>query len=298
MSKNPKKLFLLSGPLPELNAYSPNVYPLQALLEQYGYLTESCCPGRYDEPTRDALNKFQECCSSGDDISYEETIKRLCRARCGVSDNSAMTASTLPVVHSSPPITVGSIWLQDRLYFQIEKPTADFALDGQRDIFEKAFSKWGEITGLEFKQTNGENKPDITLAFHKGEHDDGFPFDEAGTPNGNMAAHAFPPPPIGGRFAGSIHFDDAELWKKDESTAEGVSLFAIAFHEIGHALGMGHSQDPHSVMYPFYNENLKDFTEKDKEMIKSLYGLRKQARLVAQPEDSQTITLNLGIEIA
>lgn len=51
------------------------------------------------------------------------------------------------------------------------------------------------------------------------------------------------------------------------------NLFLVAAHEFGHALGMAHSSDPGSLMYPVYSY-AKGFplSEDDIEGIQSLYG--------------------------
>jgi hypothetical protein len=45
-----------------------------------------------------------------------------------------------------------------------------------------------------------------------------------------------------------MHFDDAENWRIGANT----DLFSVALHELGHALGLGHSDSPGAVMYPYY----------------------------------------------
>src|ERR1039457_7479602 len=49
-------------------------------------------------------------------------------------------------------------------------------------------------------------------------------------------------------IAGDMHFNDAETWQ----IGSGVDLFSVALHETGHALGLGHSDVPGDVMYPYY----------------------------------------------
>ena len=111
-----------------------------------------------------------------------------------------------------------------------------------------------------------------------GNHGDGFPFDGV---NG-VLAHAFFPPPNGGTFSGDIHFDDDETWTMNMQAtwAKPIDLVTVAAHEIGHALGLGHSNVTCALMNPFYTGSHRYLSQDDIDGIQSIYGNRTVVRTV------------------
>ena len=113
---------------------------------------------------------------------------------------------------------------------------------------------------------------DLEVRWEAGRHGDGAPFDG----RGGTLAHAFLPNQ--GALSGDIHFDDAEQWTVGEE--EGTDVVQAAVHEVGHALGLGHSEDIRSVMFPAYRGHVRDLQLAAEDIARAqvLYGVRWRGR--------------------
>lgn len=95
-----------------------------------------------------------------------------------------------------------------------------------------------------------------------------------------VLAHAFQPGTeaifgAGGTIAGDVHFDVARVWVDDAADAAGdpdFDIYTVMLHEIGHALGVGHSAVVGSVMEPVYAGSRRTLHADDIAAIQAIYG--------------------------
>lgn len=161
---------------------------------------------------------------------------------------------------------VRSRWEKNRLTWRITKfPSNDLSEELVIRTMERAFSVWEAHADLKFTETD-EGVGDIEIRWESGDHGDGDPFDKSG----GTLAHAFFPRQ--GRASGDIHFDDDEFWTL--GSFSGINLTQVAVHEIGHSLGLEHTNVRGAIMFPSYEGYRPelDLASDDIEGIQALYG--------------------------
>jgi hypothetical protein len=157
-----------------------------------------------------------------------------------------------------------SSWGRTNLTYAFANGTGDIAGDEERTAVRQAFQIWSGSTPLTFTETSVATA-DIVISWAAGDHGDGHPFD--GT-NG-VLAHAFYP-----AHGGDVHFDEAETWTTAErpDSTQPIDLVTVAAHEIGHAIGLGHSDDSSALMYAYYLASHRYLAADDLNGARALYG--------------------------
>jgi hypothetical protein len=156
------------------------------------------------------------------------------------------------------------------LRYVFESVTMKIEQGAARAEIERALREWEKYGNLTFTPaSDAGGLRTIAIRFAEGGHGDSYPFDGAG----RALAHTFyPAPPNPEPIAGNMHFDAAEDWR----IGAGVDLYSVALHEAGHALGLGHSDQPGAVMYPYYHQ-ANGLTSDDIAGLRDLYGQKETA---------------------
>jgi hypothetical protein len=149
--------------------------------------------------------------------------------------------------------------------------TPDLAGSRDHEIVREAFGAWADVTPLRFTEVAPVADPDFPVSWERASHGDGSPFDGLGTIRSNLLAHAFFPPPCGGAFAGALHFDEDETWT-DQKAPGRIRLLNVAIHEIGHLLGLDHSDTQDAIMFAFYDDDVDSLRPDDIAGVQALYG--------------------------
>lgn len=163
----------------------------------------------------------------------------------------------------------GTVWNKTDLTYKIVNYTPTLSTKEVDDTIKKSLDMWSAASQIKFERvTDSKTEADILIKFVSGYHGDGRPADGPG----KELAHAFFPLDNKG-LAGDLHFDNDEDYDVNGSHVK-VDLNWLSLHELGHSLGLDHSWNPESVMFPFYLGYIPGLTlyKDDVEGIQQLYG--------------------------
>ena len=133
-------------------------------------------------------------------------------------------------------------------------------------VFTQAFEAWSAVANIDFVQVadGGGNFGVGNSAYIR----IGTGYIDG---NYNVLARAFYPATAGNAqnyaYSGDMVFDSGEssFWTAN-------SLLAVATHEIGHAIGLGHSSISSAIMAPYYNSSIKTPQADDIAGARAIYG--------------------------
>ncbi|WCJ20892.1 matrix metalloproteinase [Euphorbia peplus] len=248
-------------------------------LSKFGYYpseSDSILNDEFDDVLEYAIKTYQNYHKL--DITGKldsNTMKKLMTPRCGVPDITNMKY-TKPIdgknnmfLNVSNYALHGERWPPSKYQltytFQSEIPLAEILSDEQevKSAFSQAFKSWADESPFKFQEVQEGSLADIVIGFFEGDHGDGYPFDGPGM----VLGHTFFPE------NGRSHYDSDESWTSNPDYTQ-IDLQSVAVHELGHALGLGHSRDPNAIMYSGYEPGSikRKLTPDDIDGIQALYN--------------------------
>jgi hypothetical protein len=236
----------------------PALERVQAFLERYGYLRRGSARGAtLDDPTSEALALYQQRHALPVTGVFDDATRRqMSMHRCGMPD-----------LDNGVAFATRCAWPTPQLTFAFEDGTADTV--GEFAAVRSAFATWAAAVPVTFTEVAASQNPDVMIDWRPADDPDHSMV-------GNVLAHADFPPACGvvtDSLPKPVHFDDSEnLWRIG-AVPGAFDIQTVGLHELGHILGLQHSDVPGSVMFPSVSDNATNrvLTPDDLAGIRALY---------------------------
>jgi len=183
------------------------------------------------------------------------------------------------------------------IYYEFQGESLNDSLNNS-SVIQQALCLWSKATNINFVESFSKKEEKITFMQNTEKWNSKFLKKEFGMKH--ASGFSYPPKrPYhnkqelsieNGDFYGNVFFNpDFELEPQTDDTKNGkivqdLNILYEVLHRIGHAIGLGFSNDPKSVMYVYESVPLKTFFEKpvfelpvaDQKVIRNLYGGKRQ----------------------
>lgn len=249
-----------------------NVKALKKYLIYLGYYNHNCSSNNqtnennniFDNNLKLALKKYQKFYKLNiTGVLDPNTIAKMHSPRCGMPDfYNCRNARFLKV--SRYMLMPGlPKWHKTKLTYAFKTNTKRGAILP----LERALREWASVSHFKFLRVrNLSVHANIRFSFVRGYHGDDLPF--GGPDNEGGLAHSFAPPD------GGVHFDAAQNWSS-KGHKTGFDIRTIGLHELGHVLGLDHTDVEEAVMFPTISPGeIKHLHQDDIKGIKALYNLK------------------------
>lgn len=145
-------------------------------------------------------------------------------------------------------------------FFQFDAPITQ--PEYQR-LVRDAFEAWETVADIDFVEVADSSASNIRLGWDAIDGQWGTLGEEYGTWGGGDG--------VGSAIHAEIRFDTAETFSLSKTTQDASNFYALALHEIGHAIGLAHADDIEAVMYPIIGHTIT-LAEGDIAGAELLYG--------------------------
>ncbi|GFF61957.1 matrix metalloproteinase-19 [Aspergillus udagawae] len=233
-------------------------------LQRYGYLRQGSITSLdiLEDTSISALKKFQKFYNIPESGTVDkETRNAMAQTRCALPDFNGQSLDA----------NVSGPWQHRDLRYAMGNLSSAVLPSVCQGAIRRALNTWVDTgVGVTFTEVPSTESYDIFIEWRPADDPDHSMV-------GPILAHAdFPPgfsiivrePPL------PLHFDDQEHHWVDGALQDAFDIETTCLHEMGHCLGLYHSSDPNSIMFPTVSPNHKRraLGSDDVEGIRNLYA--------------------------
>ena len=231
---------------------------------RYGYVEDrqGLDTNELDEDTSKALIDYQTCQGLPATGDFDQNTRhQMASPRCAFPDRQSGVAF----------VTLCD-WGRNEITFSFDTGTTDISGSGDFQANRNAFQTWSAVIPVDFREVPINQNPDVLIGWRPSSDPDLSMV-------GGTLAHADFPPGCGvvtNSLPKPIHFDDSEHNWVIGASPGSFDIETVALHEIGHIIGLAHSNVTGSVMFPSISSNTTNraLTQDDISGAQNLYGRR------------------------